>query len=94
MEHRATHSLRARLLLLLFGAVVFTACLQAYVAYRTSLDETNEIFDYQMERIALSLRASLPSTGLPNNRFRGSKDESFDFIVQVSTLNGRTIFHT
>lgn len=94
MEHRATHSLRARLLLLLFGAVVSTACLQAYVAYRTSLDETNEIFDYQMERIALSLRAGLPSTGLPNYRFRGSKDESFDFIVQVSTLNGRTIFQS
>jgi two-component system OmpR family sensor kinase len=94
MESRATHSLRARLLLLLFGAVVSTACLQTYVVYRTSLDETNEIFDYQMERIALSLRAGLPSTGLPNNRFRGSKDESFDFIVQVSTLNGRTLFQS
>jgi two-component system OmpR family sensor kinase len=92
MPRSALHSLRARLLLLLFGAVVSTACVQVYVAYRTSLDETNAIFDYQMERIALSLRAGLPSTGLPKTRFRGSKDESLDFIVQVSTIGGRTIF--
>lgn len=88
------HSLRARLLLLLFGAVVLTTCVQAYVAYRTSLDETNEIFDYQMEQMALSLRAGLPTGGLPSNGFRDDRGETFEFIVQVSTTDGKNIFQS
>lgn len=89
-----THSLRARLLLLLFGSVVLTAVMQAFIAYRTSLDETNEIFDYQMEQMALSLRPGLPVGGYPSNGFRDDKDESFEFIVQVSTTDGQRVFHS
>jgi len=89
-----THSLRARLLLLLFGSVVLTASIQAFIAYRTSLDETNEIFDYQMEQMALSLRPGLPVGGYPSNGFRDDKDESFEFIVQVSTTDGQKIFQS
>ena len=88
------HSLRTRLLLLLFGAVLLTACVQAFIAYRTSLDETNEIFDYQMEQMALSLRPGLPVGGFPSNGFRDDRDESFEFIVQVSTLQGKKIFQS
>ena len=88
------HSLRARLLYLLFGSVVLTACIQAFIAYRTSLDETNEIFDYQMEQMALSLRPGLPESSYPNNAFRDDANESFEFIVQVSTTDGRTIFQS
>lgn len=88
------HSLRGRLLFLLFGAVVLTACAQAYVAYRASLDETNEIFDYQMEQMALSLRAGLPTGGFPSNGFGDDKDETFEFIVQVSTTDGQNIFQS
>jgi two-component system OmpR family sensor kinase len=94
MRLRIRNSLRARLLLLLFGAVVLTACVQAFIAYRTSLDETNEIFDYQMEQMALSLRPGLPVGGYPNNGFRDDKDESFEFIVQVSTAAGERIFQS
>jgi len=94
MIRKALHSLRGRLLLLLFGAVLLTACVQAYVAYRTSLDETNEIFDYQMEQMALSLRSGLPANGLPSKGFRDYKDESFEFIVQVSTSDDQYIFRS
>lgn len=90
----ATHSLRARLLLLLFGSVVLTALMQAFIAYRTSLDETNEIFDYQMEQMALSLRPGLPIGGYPSNGFRDDQDESFEFIVQVSTTDGQKVFQS
>jgi two-component system OmpR family sensor kinase len=88
------HSLRTRLLLLLFGAVLLTTFVQAFIAYRTSLDETNEIFDYQMEQMALSLRPGLPVGGFPSNSFREEQDESFEFIVQVSTLQGEKIFQS
>lgn len=94
MISNALHSLRGRLILLLFGAVVVTACVQAYVAYRTSLDETNEIFDYQMEQMALSLRSGLPVGGLPSKGFRDYEDESFEFIVQVSASDGHFIFQS
>lgn len=94
MAHSPLHSLRGRLLLLLFGAVLVTACVQAYVAYRTSLDETNEIFDYQMEQIAMSLRSGLPTDVLPAKAFREYKDESLEFIVQVSTSEDEYIFRS
>ncbi len=90
----SSHSLRARLLLLLFGAVLLTACVQAFVAYRSSLDETNEIFDYQMQQMALSLRPGLPVGGYASDGFRDDKDDSFEFIVQVSTADGQKIFQS
>ncbi len=94
MSTHVMHSLRTRLLLLLFGAVLLTACVQAFIAYRTSLDETNEIFDYQMEQMALSLRPGLPVGGFPSNGFREEQDESFELIVQVSTREGKMIFQS
>lgn len=94
MSSSVSHSLRTRLLYLLFGSVVLTAGVQAFIAYRTSLDETNEIFDYQMEQMALSLRPGLPEGGYPNNAFRDEADENFEFFIQVSTTDGRTIFQS
>ncbi len=94
MSSSVSHSLRTRLLYLLFGSVVLTAGVQAFVAYRTSLDETNEIFDYQMEQMALSLRPGLPEGGYSSNLFKDEADESFEFIIQVSTIDGRTIFQS
>ncbi len=88
------HSLRARLLLLLFSVVLLTAAVQAFVAYRTSLDQTIEIFDYQMEQMALSLRKGLPIGGYLANSFRDSTDTSFEFLIQVTGAGGKTIFQS
>nr|WP_315489499.1 ATP-binding protein [uncultured Rhodoferax sp.] len=88
------HSLRARLLVLLFSAVVLTATVQALVAYRTSLDQTNEVFDYQMEQMALSLRKGLPIGGYLANSFRDSTDSSFEFLIRVTGAGGKTIFQS
>jgi len=93
MSSRVTSSLRARLLLLLFSAVLVTACIQSFIAYRTSLDETNEIFDYQMQQMALSLRSGLNSDDYGNG-FRQDETDDFEFIVQVSTLQGKVLFHS
>ncbi len=94
MTRKVTNSLRARLLLLLFASVLVTACIQSFIAYRTSLDETNEIFDYQMQQMALSLRPGLNFDGYGSNGFRQDEDESFEFIVQVSSANGRILFQS
>jgi len=94
MKRKVTNSLRARLLLLLFSAVVITACIQLFIAYRTSLDETNEIFDYQMQQMALSLRPGLNFDGYGSNGFRQDEEESFEFIVQVATTNHKVLFQS
>jgi two-component system OmpR family sensor kinase len=44
--------------------------------------------------MALSLRPGLPVGGFPSNSFREEQDESFEFIVQVSTLQGEKIFQS
>ena len=93
MKRKVTNSLRARLLLLLFSAVLITACIQSFIAYRTSLDETNEIFDYQMQQMALSLRSGLNIDGY-NTGFRPDEDEGFEFIVQVSASDGKVLFQS
>ncbi len=94
MKRQVINSLRARLLLLLFSAVVITACIQSFIAYRTSLDETNEIFDYQMRQMALSLRPGLNADAYSSSGFRSDEDDSFEFIVQVSTLDRKVLFHS
>ncbi len=93
MSRKVTNSLRARLLLLLFSAVLITACIQSFIAYRTSLDETNEIFDHQMQQMALSLRSGLNTDGYSNG-FRQDEDEGLEFIVQVSTSDGHVLFQS
>ena len=92
MKTEARHSLRTRLLLLLCGAVVLTACVQAFITYRTSLEEINDIFDYQMQQMAQSLRPGLPIGGYHSNGPKDDNEEAFAFIVQVSIKGGQTIF--
>ena len=103
MKH---HSLRTRLLLLLCSAVILTACIQAFIAYRTSLDEINEIFDYQMQQIARSLQPGFPVNGLSVNlnvnvnvnvNAHGAGDlptAGPQFLIQVTTLDGQKIFQS
>ena len=89
-----SHSLRARLLRFLFAAIILAAIAQAFIAYRTALAEANEIFDYQMQQMALSLRPGLPVGSELANRFITNEDESFDFVVQVWTADGRRVFQS
>jgi two-component system OmpR family sensor kinase len=85
-------SLRARLLWFLLAAIVLAAGTQAYVAYRTVLKEADDIFDYHMQQMALSLRAGLPASSTVGGL--GGGDENFEFIVQVWTADGLRIFES
>lgn len=89
-----SHSLRARLLWFLFAAIILTAIAQAFIAYRTALAEANEIFDYQMQQMAMSLRPGLPVSSELVDRFITNEDENFDFVVQVWTADGRRVFQS
>ena len=72
-------SLRYRLLLFLLAAMLSSALIQGMSAYRNALMETDEIFDYQMQQVALSLRAGM-GTGLP---LPLGEEQSIDLIVQL-----------
>ncbi|AMM26480.1 ATP-binding protein [Variovorax sp. PAMC 28711] len=90
-----TGSLRARLLWFLLAAIVLAAGVQALVAYRTVLKEADEIFDYHMQQMALSLRAGLPPSAAVGGlgSLRGG-EQNFDFVVQVWTAEGVRIFES
>ena len=90
--NRMTGSLRARLLWFLLAAILLAAGAQALVAYRTVLKEADDIFDYHMQQMALSLRAGLPpSAAVPGV---GSGEQNFEFVVQVWTADGVRIFES
>lgn len=94
MNMPAPHSLRARLLWLLLVAIMLTAVAQALIAYRTARAEADDIFDYHMQQMAMSLRSGLPvnGEGAANEESRG--DENVDFVVQVWTANGLRVFQS
>ncbi|MGI4777197.1 MAG: ATP-binding protein [Janthinobacterium lividum] len=85
-------SLRSRLLVFLLAAIVLAAAAQAFVAYRTVLKEADEIFDYHMQQMALSLRSGLPPGAVTGGL--GGPDQNFEFVVQVWTTDGVRIFES
>ena len=88
-------SLRARLLWFLLAAIVVAAGIQAFVAYRTVLQEADDIFDHHMQQMALSLRAGLPpSATVGGLSGLGAGEDNFEFIVQVWTADGIRIFES
>ncbi|RZL57429.1 MAG: two-component sensor histidine kinase [Variovorax sp.] len=92
MRPRGVTSLRARLLAFLLAAIVLAAGAQAFVAYRTVLQEADEIFDYHMQQMASSLRSGLPPGSVAGGL--GGPDQNFEFVVQVWTTDGVRIFES
>ena len=88
----SAYSLKYRLLWLLFAAIGVTAIIQTAIAYKTSLDEANEIFDYHMEQVARSLRGGLPASSIAEKFVRGGEEENFDLVIQVWSLDGAPVF--
>ena len=86
-------SLRARLLGSLLAVILLGALVQGAVAYRSALREADQLFDYNMQQMALSLRSGIPliNRGGPPE-FEGLND--FDFVVQVWTVDGIRIFES
>jgi two-component system OmpR family sensor kinase len=91
---KATHSLRGRLLWYLLAAITIAAVAQASIAYRTALRDADQIFDYHMQQMALSLRSNTPLATNPAPGYGDPSAESDDLVVQVWTPDGVQVFHS
>lgn len=89
-----THSLRARLLGFLLGAIVLATLMQAATAYTSALAQADVIFDSHMQKMAQSLRTSVPLTNVPPGTAPDSDRASEDFVVQMWTAQGVPIFQS
>jgi len=87
-----THSLRGRLLWFLLAAITMAAIAQAAIAYRSALSDADQIFDYHMQQMAMSLRSSATLT---NKAADASPDPgNDDLVVQVWTPDGAQVFRS
>ena len=86
-------SLRARLTLALALAVAVTALLQALVTYRTARQDTEALFDAQMQRIALSLSGTLAAATLPADVTEGPASAQ-DMIIQIWRADGLMLYRS
>jgi signal transduction histidine kinase len=78
-------SIRARLLVALFILVALISALAAGVTYRRVLNETSDLFDYQLRQMALSLRSQIslaPRVEVPPDQ------GDADFVVQIWDVFG------
>jgi two-component system OmpR family sensor kinase/two-component system sensor histidine kinase QseC len=83
------NSLRGRLLLFLFSLAAIAALAIAFVSYRSVLQDTDEIFDYQLQQMALSLR---DQGAVPDDHRAALADPSLDYVVQVWTSDGSVTY--
>ena len=92
---KLTHSLRGRLLWYLLAAITIAAVAQASIAYRSALADADQIFDYHMQQMALSLRSRVP---LANSEEAGNVDTPLtgndDLVVQVWSPDGVQVFRS
>jgi len=80
-------SLRRRLLLFLSAAVVGAALLQGWTSYRTALAEADQIFDHQMQQVALSLGGGLGGGVLHT-------EDDLELMVQAWSEQGIQVFQS
>jgi two-component system OmpR family sensor kinase len=82
-------SIRRQLIATLLLAISTALALAAYGTYRLARQEVDEVFDYHLRQLALSVR---------DQRLTGSSgpltddDQEFDFIIQVWTRDGDRIY--
>ncbi len=84
-----TTSIRTRLLAWLLATLALGAIVMGGVTYQGVLHEIEELFDYQLRQMALSLR---DQGAIDVVQAHALNDEGFDFVVQIWTVDGRTIY--
>ncbi|MBW8896664.1 MAG: sensor histidine kinase N-terminal domain-containing protein [Massilia sp.] len=94
MKVRVTHSLRGRLLWFLLAAITIAAVAQASIAYRTALNDADQIFDYHMQQMALSLRSRVPLTSTEDANADPPISGNDDLVVQVWSPDGVRVFRS
>jgi two-component system OmpR family sensor kinase/two-component system sensor histidine kinase QseC len=82
-------SIRTRLLLGLLALLALLAGVFGTLTYRQVLAETEALFDYQLRQMALSLR---DQGEIAPEQAEALADEQIDFVVQIWSPDGRTIY--
>ncbi len=85
-------SIRRNLLVTLLTAMSAVVLISAYATYRQVRLETDEIFDYHLRQLALSMRDQTFSGGLPPSP--SADEEAFDFVIQVWDREGLKLYFT
>lgn len=83
------NSIRLRVLLSSIGMLVVTAAVLGVLTYRNVLAETESLFDYQLRQMAYSLR---DQGEIAPAQASSLADSELDFVVQIWTVDGRTIY--
>ena len=82
-------SIRVRLLVSLLALLALAAALMAAATYRNALAETESLFDYQLQQMAMSLRDQGEIGAAQADNLADAK---LDFVVQIWTVDGRSIY--
>ena len=83
-------SLRTRLSVFLLAAALLAAGITGLLAYRNTLKENEQLFDYQLRQTALSLRDQGVAANLEAPS--GSLDDAPAVVVQIWTMNGAVLY--
>ncbi|HWG71810.1 MAG TPA: ATP-binding protein [Steroidobacteraceae bacterium] len=83
------NSIRARLLIALILLVAVVSGLAATVTYRRVLNETSQLFDYQLRQMALSLRSQI--TVAPRIEVPPDQGDT-DFVIQIWDPFGARVY--
>ncbi len=84
-------SLRARLFSLLLALAAGAALLVGGGTYFSVRSEADELFDYHLRQMALSLR---DQGRIPDDERAGLANADFDYVVQVWSLDGVALYST
>src|SRR5664279_829200 len=82
-------SIRVRLLVSLLALLFLAAAAMGAATYRNVLAETETLFDYQPQQMALSLRDQGEIAAAQADSFA---DAQLDFVFQIWTVDGRSIY--
>ncbi|MGE5864730.1 MAG: ATP-binding protein [Rhizobacter sp.] len=85
------NSIRLRLLLALLAMLATAAAVLGGVTYRNVLVQTEALFDYQLRQMALSLR---DQGEIAPSQAGALADGELDFVVQIWSVDGRSIYAT
>ena len=83
-------SIRTRLSVFLLAAAMLAAAVIGSVTYQNTLKENEELFDYQLRQIALSLRDQGLAAGPA--LLEGADEAALDVVVQIWTSDGAVLY--
>ena len=90
-------SIRQRLLVWLIAALTVATVAALAASFLEARDDVNELFDYQLQQLAFSLRNQPFSAGTPGHPFDprdDDDDDSADFITQVWDRSGTLLYYS